>query len=102
MDAINKIKAADNHTIVVLMGDHPAKGIFNNIPDTQFNDDSGEEDIKVDKSCLNSITFNDNLFLTTGFINYLGDDPSYVQHFKDLKGQIIKVPTDHQDIVYTI
>lgn len=80
MHAIESIKASDNHTILVILGDHPAKGIFNNVSNVHFSGKStaDEDDVKVDQSCLKSITFNDNLFLTTGFINYLGDDPAYL------------------------
>lgn len=95
-EALEAIREQDNNTIVIVMGDHPAKGLFS----TNFA--YMDKSIQYDLTCNENTTINDNLFLTTGFIMYMGDNPKYKEMFDRFKGKIVKTPVDQQDVIYTV
>ena len=42
------------------------------------------------------------MFDTSGLIDYFGEDPKMKEIFQDLKGKVVKYPTDHQDLIVTL
>ncbi|CAL6019933.1 Sulfatase [Hexamita inflata] len=88
-----------NNTILVVLGDHSARKILLGNEQVVKNDINS---IFYDNSCNHQPFSNDQLFTTTGTINYPGDNPKYQQLFKDLTNKVIKTPVDHQDMVRTI
>ncbi|CAL6057312.1 Sulfatase [Hexamita inflata] len=88
-----------NNTILVVLGDHGAREILLGNEQVDKNDINSTF---YDDSCNHKPFSNDQLFTTTGTINYLGDNTKYQELFKDLTNKVIKTPVDHQDMIRTI
>jgi arylsulfatase A-like enzyme len=90
-----------NNTILIITGDHGAREvqIFNEGEQVDFRDN---QSALYDGTCNHKPFSNDQLFNTGGMISYLGDDPEMKELFSKTAGKVIKVPTDHQDLIRTL
>ncbi|CAL6097003.1 Sulfatase [Hexamita inflata] len=97
---VNNLKEKHNNTIVVLVGDHGAREVplfHKNLVDR-----ADPTSAKYDNSCNDEPFSNDELFATSGVITYLGDNLYLKSLFAPVKGKVVKVPTDHHDMIRTL
>ena len=93
------VKENDPNTIFVVTGDHGTRDIPIRDADSPVYDN-----IVFSSDCVHHSSGIDSYYVTSGMIGYLGDDPVIKEALKlnDLAGKTIKVPTDHNDLVFTI
>ena len=93
------IKENDPNTIFVITGDHAVRKVPTFEPD-----DTVINDVVYSSDCVHHSSGSDAFFVTSGMIGYFGDDPKVkeVMHLDKIKGKTLKLPTDHNDLVYTI
>ncbi|CAL6027324.1 Sulfatase [Hexamita inflata] len=97
---VNHLKEKHNNTIVVLVGDHGAREVplfHKNLVDR-----ADPTSAKYDNSCNDEPFSNDELFATSGAITYLGDNRYLKSLFEPVIGKVVKVPTDHHDMIRTL
>ena len=98
-ETIRYLKENDPDTIVIITGDHgsrdmPIRG--KNTPVT--------EKVVYSEDCVDGSSGPDSIFGVSAMISYLGDDP-FVKSalgLDKLAGLTVKVPTDHNDLIYTV
>ena len=93
------IKNNEPNTIFAIVGDHGVRKIpVNN------GDDTAVDDVIYSSDCVHGSSGSDNFFVTSGMLGYFGDDPviKEVMQFNKLKGKTLKIPTDQNDLIYTI
>ena len=93
------LKENEPNTIFAITGDHGSKKIPMKGPDETIIDD-----IVYSSDCVHHSSGTDSFYVTSGIIGYLGDDPEVkkIMHLDDLAGKTLKIPTDHNDLIYTI
>ena len=93
------IKENDPNTIFVLTGDHAVRKV-----PIYEQDDTVIDDVVYSSDCVHHSSGCDSFFVTSGMIGYFGDDPKVkeVMHLDKIKGKTMKLPTDHNDLVYTV
>ena len=87
------------NTIFLITGDHGVRKIpVNN------GDDIAVDDVIYSSDCVHGSSGSDNFFVTSGMIGYLGNDSviKEVMHLDKIQGKTLKLPTDHNDLVYTL
>ncbi|CAL6006450.1 Sulfatase [Hexamita inflata] len=99
-NVINFLTKNYNNTILLVMGDHAAREspIFKNEPVDPKDPDS----VIYDDSCNGQPFVNDQQFTTTAVLAYLGDNEAVKEKFAPVLQKVVKVPTDHQDVVRTL
>ncbi|KAH0795693.1 Sulfatase [Histomonas meleagridis] len=98
-DVIKYLKENDNNTIFIITGDHGTRDI-----PIREKDSKVINDVVYSSDCVHGSSGTDSLFVVSGMIGYLGDDPNIKKALglDKLSGKTIKVPTDHSDLIYTI
>ncbi|CAL6060091.1 Sulfatase [Hexamita inflata] len=94
------LKQHHNNTIMVILGDHGAR----EVPlykDEQV-DKLDPNSATYDDSCNHQPFSNDQLYTTSAVISYFGDNQALKDKFDPLKSKVVKVPTDHHDMIRTI
>ncbi|CAL6058612.1 Sulfatase [Hexamita inflata] len=100
-EIISFLKTTAPETIVVVTGDHGAREVPLFKP-YQHVDKFDNDSALWDGSCNNKPYAHDQLFNTAAMISYLGSDPTIRAQFDQVKNQVIKTPSDHQDLVRTM
>ncbi|CAL6065794.1 Sulfatase [Hexamita inflata] len=85
-----------SNTILVITGDHGAR----EVPLFQ----KGEQiDIYDNQSALyNDCKCGDSNFAVSALISYIGTNQKLIQKIQEVQGSVIKLPTDHQDLIKTL
>ncbi|CAL5983715.1 Sulfatase [Hexamita inflata] len=99
-EVVDYIKQNHNNTVLVVLGDHGAREVP--LLKNEQVDPRDPNSAFYDDSCNNQPFSNDQLFTTTAVINYFGDNQQLKDRFDALKSKVIKVPTDHQDMIRTL
>ncbi|CAL6051533.1 Sulfatase [Hexamita inflata] len=89
-----------NNTVVVVLGDHGAREVPSYRNSTV--DKMDPFSALYDDSCNDLPFSNDQQFTTSAVISYLGDDSYIKQLFEPIYQKVVKVPTDHQDMIRTL
>lgn len=55
-----------------------------------------------DNTCNSQKFSNDELFVTSGLITYLGENQYLKNLFEPVSGKVVKTPTDHHDMIRTL
>ena len=94
------LKENDPNTIFAITGDHGSR----KIPIKEADETIVDDDIVYSSECVHKSAGSDSFFVTSGIIGYLGDDPEIkkVMHLDTVAGKTLKIPTDHNDLIYTI
>lgn len=89
----------DNNTIFIITGDHGTRDIPLHDVESRVYDD-----VVFSGDCVHKSSGSDSFFVTSGVIGYLGDDPVIKErmYFNELAGKTLKIPADHNDLIYTI
>ncbi|CAL6067157.1 Sulfatase [Hexamita inflata] len=99
-EVVDYLKEKHNNTIFVVVGDHGAREV------PQFTDNIIDkldpQSQKYDNSCNHKQFSNDQLYVTSALITYLGDNPLLRSKFDPLRSKVVKVPTDHHDLIKTV
>lgn len=98
-EVLDWLKKNDPNTIFVITGDHGTRDVPIREQDSPIFDD-----VVYSSDCVHHSSGIDSFFVTSGMIGYLGDDPEVkkVMGLDKLAGKTIKVPTDHNDLVFTV
>ncbi|CAL6108774.1 Sulfatase [Hexamita inflata] len=99
-EVVDYIKQNHNNTVLVVLGDHGAREVP--LLKNEQVDPRDPNSAFYDDSCNGQPFSNDQLFTTTSVINYFGDNQQLKDKFDALKKKVIKVPTDHQDMIRTL
>ena len=87
-EVYNYLKKNRNNTIFIMLGDHGARVVHT------YQDENSVKNATIDPQCQGKAFGNDELFTTTGFINYMGDDVQIQAMFEENKGKVYTGPTD--------
>ena len=92
-------KENEPNTIFVLTGDHSSR----KVPVFE-QDETIIDDVVYSSDCVHQSSGSDAFFVTSGMIGYFGNDTKVkeILQFDKLKGKTIKLPTDHNDLIYTV
>lgn len=98
-ETLEYLKENDPNTIVIMTGDHSTRDIPIRSTNTPLTDN-----VVYSEDCVGGSSGPDGLFGVTGMITYLGDDPDVkrVLQLENLTGKTVKIPADHNDMVYTV
>ncbi|CAL6063404.1 Sulfatase [Hexamita inflata] len=97
---IDFLQKEHSNTIVVLVGDHGAREVplFH-----EENVDKADPTSSIyDNTCNNQQFSNDELFVTSGLITYLGENAHLKELFEPVINKVVKTPTDHHDMIRTL
>ncbi|CAL6116281.1 Sulfatase [Hexamita inflata] len=89
-----------NNTIVVLVGDHGAREVP--LFHEERVDKADPNSAIYDNTCNSQKFSNDELFVTSGLITYLGESQYLKNLFEPVSGKVVKTPTDHHDMIRTL
>lgn len=87
----------DSNTLFVMVGDHGGREVVVYEPGEEI-----VEGVFFDERCVYNNIGNDNMFLTSGLISYLGDDEVIANKLRDFVGKTLTLTSDHQDFVLTL
>ena len=92
-------KENEPNTIFVLTGDHSSRKV-----PVYEQDEKIIDDVVYSSDCVHQSSGSDAFFVTSGMIGYFGNDTKVrdALRFDKLKGKTIKLPTDHNDLIYTV
>ena len=93
------VKDNEPNTIFAITGDHSVWKV------PQYDQEEIiVDDVVYSADCVHHSSGIDSFFVTSGMIGYFGDDPKVkeVMHFNTVKGKTMKLPSDHNDLIYTI
>ena len=98
-ETLEYLKEHDPNTIVFLTGDHGTRDVPIRAKNSRIT-----EKVVYSGDCVGTSSGSDALFGVTGTILYLGDDPEVkkVLKLEAIKGKTVKIPTDHNDMAFTI
>lgn len=93
------LSQTDNNTIFVITG----KSGMNDVPVMKSGHDYGDGVIYA-KDCVGGSSGTDSFFTTSAIIGYLGNDENIknILHLTNISGKTLKLPTDHNDLIYTL
>lgn len=93
------LKRHDNNTIFIITGKSGAR----DVPIQKGNYSYGNG-VVYSTDCAHGSSGTDSFFTTGAVIGYLGDDEAIkkIMRLNNHAGQTLKIPTDHNDLVYTI
>jgi arylsulfatase A-like enzyme len=98
-ETIDFLRREAPNTIVVLTGDHGTR----DMPIRRKNSHVTNRTV-FSGDCVDGTSGVDSLFVVSGVISYLGDDPAVkaALQLDKLGGKTIKIPCDHNDLMYTL
>ena len=96
------LKENDPNTIFAITGDHGTRDIPLRESNSQIYED--HEDIVFSSDCVHHATGVDSFYVTSGMLGYLGDNEivKEAMGLNELSGKTVKIPSDHNDLIYTI
>ena len=92
-------KENEPETIFVVTGDHSVR----KVPVFE-SDEIVTRDVVYSSECVHQSSGSDAFFVTSGMLGYFGNNTAIknVLQFDKLKGKTMKLPTDHNDLIYTV
>jgi arylsulfatase A-like enzyme len=98
-DIVDYLRREDPNTIVIVTGDHGTRDV-----PVRWKESRVTNKTVFSGDCVGTSSGVDSLFVVSAIMSYLGNDTDVVKALglDRLAGKTLKVPTDHEDLTYTV